>query len=719
MLDAIAWLEERAARLMQLPGRPELGHLTYCTNIHPGETWPEVRAQLRACICRRSRPRSRRTSRSASACASSAPAAHELRRRRRRSTSFRRSSAEQRLCTSSRSTAFPTARFHGRAGEGAGLSARLERRRSGSPTPTGSPSCSPAAARDADRRQHQHGARHVPAARAPTGRRRAHRRATCSGTRRISYALRADDRADDRARARARARVHAGDDRGDGRASSSSSSWRCRGRAGCAELTGLARAAAEARCRRHLGVCYDVCHAAVEFEEPREQPRPPAPRRASPCRKLQLSSALSVPEVDARRRPTAAPVRRAASTCTRSCSERRRRLRRATSTCPRRWPTLDAGARRREWRVHFHVPVFLAELRRSRPPGLPRARSWRCTRAADLARISRSRPTPGTCCRERYRGVPVATGDRARARLGARASSPHERSRIALRLGRVSNLPTVWTNVLAGMVLPAGGCARTAACSLLLVAVSLLYVGGMYLNDAFDAEIDAGERPERPIPSGRGARSRRCSPPGSRTAARPRARAARRAAFAPETGWPPVLAGLALAAAIVLYDWHHKGNPLSPVVMAALPAAGLSRGRLRRGRDRARRAVAGRRFAGASPRGRPHLRRPAGDLGRPENLWPLALLAVPLLSGLWLAFGGPLQAALWLGFVVSVGIALRWLHRRGTRRRGPGGRHHDRRHRACSTRLFLASAGAEPLGSRRGRCGFVATLALQRWMRGT
>ena len=32
---------------MQLPGAPELGHLTYCTNIHAGESWPEVLAGLR------------------------------------------------------------------------------------------------------------------------------------------------------------------------------------------------------------------------------------------------------------------------------------------------------------------------------------------------------------------------------------------------------------------------------------------------------------------------------------------------------------------------------------------------------------------------------------------------------------------------------------------------------------------------------------------------
>ena len=32
---------------MQLAGARDLGHLTYCTNIHAGETWPEVLAGLK------------------------------------------------------------------------------------------------------------------------------------------------------------------------------------------------------------------------------------------------------------------------------------------------------------------------------------------------------------------------------------------------------------------------------------------------------------------------------------------------------------------------------------------------------------------------------------------------------------------------------------------------------------------------------------------------
>ena len=76
--------------------------------------------------------------------------------------------------------------------------------------------------------------------------------------------------------------------------------------------------------------------------------------------------------------------------------------------------------------------------------------------------------------------------------------------RTYLVLGRVSNLPTVWTNVLAGTVLSMAvpGLSNGQLLTL-LVAMSLFYLGGMYLNDAFDAEIDAAERSDRPIPTGK------------------------------------------------------------------------------------------------------------------------------------------------------------------------------------------------------------------------
>ena len=72
---------------------------------------------------------------------------------------------------------------------------------------------------------------------------------------------------------------------------------------------------------------------------------------------------------------------------------------------------------------------------------------------------------------------------------------------LALRLSRISNLPTVWTNVGVGALL-AGGSLADPRLPLLMLALSLFYTGGMFLNDAFDREFDAQHRPERPIPSG-------------------------------------------------------------------------------------------------------------------------------------------------------------------------------------------------------------------------
>jgi 4-hydroxybenzoate polyprenyltransferase len=139
----------------------------------------------------------------------------------------------------------------------------------------------------------------------------------------------------------------------------------------------------------------------------------------------------------------------------------------------------------------------------------------------------------------------------------------------ALRLGRVSNLPTTWTNVLAGLALASTSGALDAGLVLALCAiVSCMYVGGMFLNDAFDREYDARERPERPIPSGE-VSARSVFTIGFALLATGVAGTAALALLRSSgTGWPPVLAALALAGCIVFYDAHHKQNPLSPVLMA-------------------------------------------------------------------------------------------------------------------------------------------------------
>src|SRR4051794_34595735 len=126
------------------------------------------------------------------------------------------------------------------------------------------------------------------------------------------------------------------------------------------------------------------------------------------------------------------------------------------------------------------------------------------------------------------------------------------------RLGRVSNLPTVWTNVLAAIVL-AGGDPASATAGLALLAMTLFYVGGMYLNDAFDREIDRRERPSRPIPS------RVISAKAVLSAGFGMLAAG--VALMAITGMESAVAGMALATAIIAYDLRHKGNPVSPILM--------------------------------------------------------------------------------------------------------------------------------------------------------
>lgn len=128
-----------------------------------------------------------------------------------------------------------------------------------------------------------------------------------------------------------------------------------------------------------------------------------------------------------------------------------------------------------------------------------------------------------------------------------------------LQLIRVSNLPTVWTNVIAAWML-AGGSSSDVRLAWLLLAGSLLYSGGMILNDAADVKFDREHRRERPISSGK---------------------------VDVQTAWivgvvmPLLGSGLAagsganprvtaiLCAAIVFYDLYHKQWAGSVIVMGA------------------------------------------------------------------------------------------------------------------------------------------------------
>ncbi|MDA1098971.1 MAG: metabolite traffic protein EboE [Proteobacteria bacterium] len=125
-----------------------------------------------------------------------------------------------------------------------------------------------------------------------------------------------------------------------------------------ATLTGASLAEAEADLHRHLGVCLDLCHAAVEFEDPEEAVAAlQADGIAVP--KVQISAGIRLPQVSRadieRIRPfdDAVYLHQVVAKTARGLDR-----------------YLDLGdafaafkeAERPEWRVHFHVPIFLAAL---------------------------------------------------------------------------------------------------------------------------------------------------------------------------------------------------------------------------------------------------------------------------------------------------------------------------------------------------------------------
>jgi 4-hydroxybenzoate polyprenyltransferase len=201
----------------------------------------------------------------------------------------------------------------------------------------------------------------------------------------------------------------------------------------------------------------------------------------------------------------------------------------------------------------------------------------------------------------------------------------------ALRLGRVSNLPTVWTNTIAGVAL--GGAAMTMPVILgLLAATSLFYVGGMFLNDAFDAEIDAHERPERPI-----ARAEVDVATvfkygfillGLATAC---ALLAARSADASVAA--TLAASLSLGATIVAYDIAHKGFAPAPIIMGSCRALVYVLAAVAAGGTLDRALAVDAVVLAAYVAGLTYLAA-RENLREVGNLWPLVLVAAPALAAL-------------------------------------------------------------------------------------
>jgi sugar phosphate isomerase/epimerase len=126
-----------------------------------------------------------------------------------------------------------------------------------------------------------------------------------------------------------------------------------------AALTGLHNDAADEALRRHLGVCLDLCHAAVEFEDPETIVRR-LEGKGIRIAKMQISAGLRVAEVTANTERLLRPfddkvylhqvIERAGSQLTRY------------TDLPQAFAGLASSKTAREWRIHFHVPIFLEDF---------------------------------------------------------------------------------------------------------------------------------------------------------------------------------------------------------------------------------------------------------------------------------------------------------------------------------------------------------------------
>ena len=287
--------------------------------------------------------------------------------------------------------------------------------------------------------------------------------------------------------------------------------------------------------------------------------------------------------------------------------------------------------------------------------------------------------------------------------------------RLALQLGRISNLPTVWSNVLVGALL-AGGSLADPRLPLLMLAASLFYVGGMFLNDAFDRGFDAQHRPERPIPSGQ-VSARQVFTYGFAMLGMGIVGVAV-ASRGPDgiPAWRALAAGAALAGAIVLYDAHHKGNPLSPLIMGLCRVFVV--------------LTAAFSVAVAPPMpvalaalallchliGLTYIAKQE-HLDRIGKLWPLGFLAVPVLYGLALALAAP---AVWLPLVLYAAVLLYALNLLRRRARGDVPRAVVTLIAGMSVLDGIVLAGAgQLLPAVLAIAAFMLTLALQRWVSGT
>lgn len=150
------------------------------------------------------------------------------------------------------------------------------------------------------------------------------------------------------------------------------------------------------------------------------------------------------------------------------------------------------------------------------------------------------------------------TSHRAGRQKRIRMGGVRGRTRAWAELLRLPALFTVPGDALAGT---AAVSARPTSRTFLAIASSLcLYEAGMALNDWADRDVDAVERPHRPLPSGRirpaAALGAACVLTGAGLS------------FAAFAGRPALTVAVPLAATVWAYDLALKKTPLGPAAMA-------------------------------------------------------------------------------------------------------------------------------------------------------
>lgn len=213
------------------------------------------------------------------------------------------------------------------------------------------------------------------------------------------------------------------------------------------------------------------------------------------------------------------------------------------------------------------------------------------------------------------------------------------------RFGRASNLPTIWTNALCGVVL-AGAAPHVRTVLLLLLALSAIYLACMAMHDA------TGD----PIPRGHVHAVGLWMTGGGLLVFGLVLLMAH--AWWGGHGWRAVAGGAALAVLIMLHNVWHKGHPFGPMVMGLgrvmvyFTAAWTTA-------DQLSQEVLGGASALLSYVVGLSIMDRLESFGRVRVLWPLAFLVQPV-AYLWFAWNGHgetwmLNVAMtaWIGWTVQ------------------------------------------------------------------